>query len=111
MVSNAVWNSAFVDDGHESYSYSELRRQLRKYIQDNPHLTSKGKVSTIRGEKVWLPAFWIVLCFNCLKQRLGRSLEMSDFKPSLPINNGIWLGYELGLKRGAELGDKKDEGG
>ena len=38
------------------------------------------------------------LCLECLSSRLGRALTIDDF-PHVPINQGVELGYKIGLKK------------
>ena len=39
-----------------------------------------------------------VLCLSCLSSRLRRPLVIEDFLESLPINDGIYAGYQMGLR-------------
>ena len=78
MVHNRIWNLAWPD-------YVEKKRELmRKY---------KGTPEHFRAH--------LSLCLGCLEKRLGRELEDTDFDPSLPINEGLVFGVQLGLRMAA----------
>jgi hypothetical protein len=36
--------------------------------------------------------------FDCLSKRLGRELNIKDFKPSAPINRTLIFGYHMGRR-------------
>lgn len=44
---------------------------------------------------------------DCLPDKLGRPLEISDFDPDAPINRILFYGYRMG-RRPAEKGDAPD---
>lgn len=41
---------------------------------------------------------FLVLCLNCLEDRLGRSLSFEDFVPSLVVNQPFFKGVQIGRR-------------
>lgn len=73
MVKDAVWKEAWPE-------YAELKRSLnQKY---------KGTNEQFRAH--------LNLCLCCLSKRLKRKLKKEDFDLTLPINDLIVLGMEMG---------------
>lgn len=72
MVTPAVWKKA--------WPKQDVHQQV---------LMFKTKVRSISYEP------HCILCFRCLQQRLARKLKIEDFL-ALPINEGIFLGFEIG---------------
>jgi hypothetical protein len=73
MVQDAIWLKALPN-------YSELKtKAIRAFNQ---------------GERA---NPWVLLCFKCLRKKLGRPLRISDFKLRAPINELLLMG--IGLER------------
>lgn len=75
MVKDSVWRAAWPE-------YAEKKRELRqKYA---------GTAESFRTA--------LCLCLGCLQHRLGRPLGKDDFDLTLPINDAIMLGLEIGSR-------------
>ena len=79
MVKKEVWLQAWPTYHEEHKALLAEIRQARKEGRTNG-----------RGH--------LLLCFNCLKKRLGRPLTVDDFDLDIIINDGIKLGVKLGLQ-------------
>lgn len=75
MVHDEVWAKAWPD-------YREVRKALVQQYGSPP-------VNGLRKDRIFL-----CLCFGCLEKRLGRPLELGDFKRA-PINEPIFFGYRM----------------
>lgn len=79
MVKDAVWKQAWPE-------YAAKRQALvQKY---------KGTSEFFRAN--------LNLCLGCLQKKLGRKLQKEDFDLTLPINNLLLVGMELGAQVMAE---------
>lgn len=79
MVKDAVWKAAWPD-------YAQKKRELLQQY--------KGTPEEFRTH--------LQLCLCCLQKRLGRKLQKEDFDLTLPINDLIVLGMEMGARLAEE---------
>lgn len=79
MVKDAVWRQAWPD-------YAKKKQELMQKYHGTPEYFRTH----------------LSLCLGCLQKRLGRKLAKEDFDLTLPINNLLLVGMELGAKMQAE---------
>jgi hypothetical protein len=85
MVKNHVWDQAVPD-------YKHLKTVLKEQFPG----TESPPLGCSAWAKNWDHRACVQLCFECLEQRLGRSLTIEDFDLQIPVNLGVRLGFELG---------------
>lgn len=79
MVKDAVWRTAWPE-------YAAKKRALRQKYDGTPEYFRAS----------------LQLCLHCLQKRLGRKLVPDDFDLTVPLNDLIVLGMEMGAALAAE---------
>ena len=107
VVNNDVWQEAWPNGEPARRRLSTLATQLFPNARRIDPTSHRVLVS-------------ICLCFGCLERRIRRSLRIGDFQRMalsgnrIYLNDGVFLGYRLGLEAAQiieETRNKKDEGG
>ena len=93
MVHDEVWLEAW--PGYRK-ARSALHREAR--AEADPEGTLRKSDPEAYRVELRKHQVFLVLCFNCLEERLGRGLRLEDFKERAPINRGIFLGAALRVR-------------